>query len=185
MNVSSNNSNGTDDINVEVPTDSYERLPGWKGTLQAINDKWTEAEKMGLYLFMIILCGTAFTQWILRNFFSAGYVWIDEIIKYPTLWAGFIGASIATSRVSHFRIDLVRLVKNRNIVNKIRALSYFAAVVFCVVFAYATIDYISTLIEYDEKDYYGFAVWPVYTVVFYFYLMTGSRFFLMGIFKLV
>ncbi len=183
--INSNNPIENGELDIEIPEVIYEKLPGWKGKLQEMNDKLVTMEKFALFFFIIMLCSTAFLQWILRSFFSSGYVWLDELIKYSTLWAGFIGASIATSRVAHFRIDLIRMIKNRTIVNKLRALTYFAAVIFCVIFAYATIDYITTLIEYNEKDYYGYPVWPIFTVVFYFYTVTGSRYLLMGIFKLV
>ncbi len=182
--MSDKNVHENDVLDIEISEDVYSRLPGWKGKLQAMNEWWTKVENIALFVFLGILCSTLLLQWILRFFFTAGYVWMDEIMKYATLWAGFIGASIATSRVAHFRIDLVRLISNRNIVNKIRALTYFAIVIFCVIFAYATIDYVTTLIEYNEVDYYGLPLWPVFTVVFYFYTITAVRYFLMGIFKL-
>ena len=178
------NSNGNNTIDIEISTDTYDKLSGWKGKLQSINDKLTKVEIAGLLLFLGILCATLFLQWILRFFFKMGYPWMDEIMKYSTLWAGFFGASIATSRVAHFRIDLIRLVHNKNIVNRVRAITYFAIVVFCVIFAYATIDYVLTLIDFSEVDYYGYPVWPVFIIVFYFYTITAVRFFLMGIFKI-
>lgn len=179
-----NNVNGNESIDIEISTpDTYEKLPGWKGKLQAMNDAITRVEYGALYVFLGILCTTLFLQWFLRFFFLAGYIWIDELIKYSTLWSAFIGASVATSRVSHFRIDFVRLIKNRNIANRVRAVTYFMTLLFCLVFAYATFDYILTLMEFGEIEHYGFKIWPVFLVLFYFYLISGARFLLMAIFK--
>ena len=176
------NGNGDREIDVQVET-TYEKLPGWKGKLQSMNDVLTKVESAGLILFLFILCLTLFIQWALRFFFTLGYPWMDEIMKYSTLWAGFLGACIATTRVAHFRVDLVRIIKSRNAVNRIRAFTYFFSVLFCIVFLYATMDYITTIIGYKEVDFYGYPVWPVYIIVFYFYLVSAARFLLMAIFK--
>lgn len=182
--MSENNNNRNDVINIEAPIEIHEKLPGWKGRLQGMNDVLTKVETVGLLIFLGILCLTLLTQWIMRFFFTLGYTWMDEIMKYSTLWAGFLGASMATTRVAHFRIDLVRIIKSRNAVNRIRAFTYLFSVIFCIVFTYASIDYITTLIEYKEVDFYGFPMWPVFIVVFYFYLVSAARFLLMAIFKI-
>jgi C4-dicarboxylate transporter DctQ subunit len=64
-----------------------------------------------LFSLMIVL---AFTQVVLRNFFSVGLVWGDPILRNAVLWLGFIGASLATQQDKHIRIDLAgRFLKPR------------------------------------------------------------------------
>jgi C4-dicarboxylate transporter, DctQ subunit len=64
-----------------------------------------------LFSLMIVL---AFTQVVLRNFFSVGLVWGDPILRNAVLWLGFIGASLATQQDKHIRIDLLgRYLKPR------------------------------------------------------------------------
>ncbi|MCU0821988.1 MAG: TRAP transporter small permease [Spirochaetes bacterium] len=182
--MAENNVNGNGSQDIEIQVDTYEKLPGWKGNLQNMNDILTKVESACMIIFLCILCLTLFTQWVLRFFFTLGYPWMDEIMKYATLWSGFLGASIATTKVAHFRIDLVRMLKSRNAVNRIRAWTYFMAVIFCGVFVYATITYMCTLFKDKEVDFYGLPTWPVFLVVLYFYLVSGARFLLMTIFKL-
>jgi TRAP-type C4-dicarboxylate transport system permease small subunit len=56
----------------------------------------------------------AFLQVILRNFFSAGFIWGDILLRHLVLWLGFIGAAIAVEREKHISIDIIgRIVPPR------------------------------------------------------------------------
>ncbi len=54
--------------------------------------------------FMILL---AFLQIVLRNFFSTGLDWGDQLLRNLVLWIGFIGATLATKEGKHINIDIV------------------------------------------------------------------------------
>ncbi len=53
---------------------------------------------------MILL---SFSQIIMRNFFSVGFVWGDPFLRYMVLWVGLLGAMVATREYNHINIDLV------------------------------------------------------------------------------
>jgi len=53
---------------------------------------------------MIVL---AFTQVILRNFFSSGFLWADPFLRHIVLWIGFLGGSLATQQEKHINLDIV------------------------------------------------------------------------------
>ncbi len=62
-------------------------------------------------IFIIIslttMIGIAFVQVILRNFFSTGLMWADELTRHLVLWVGFIAASLATREGRHINIDIL------------------------------------------------------------------------------
>ena len=58
-----------------------------------------------LVLFLGSMVLLAFTQVVLRNFFETGFVWADTIVRHLVLWAGFMGAALATSEERHISID--------------------------------------------------------------------------------
>ena len=58
----------------------------------------------GLLGAMILLAGL---QILLRNFFDAGLLWIDPLLRILVLWLGLLGAAVATRRDRHIRIDLL------------------------------------------------------------------------------
>ena len=51
---------------------------------------------------------------VLRNFFDHGIIWIDPLLRVLVLWAGLIGATVASRDNKHIRIDLIsRLFSKR------------------------------------------------------------------------
>ena len=59
---------------------------------------------VGLLTAMILLAGL---QILLRNFFDAGLLWIDPLLRILVLWLGLLGAAVATRSDRHIRIDLL------------------------------------------------------------------------------
>ncbi len=58
----------------------------------------------GLLGAMILLAGL---QILLRNFFDAGLLWVDPLLRILVLWLGLLGAAVATRHDRHIRIDLL------------------------------------------------------------------------------
>lgn len=55
-----------------------------------------------------------FTNVILRYIFKSSSSWIEEVVRYITIWFTFIGAAICFKRSSHMGIDLIlTLTKGR------------------------------------------------------------------------
>ncbi len=67
-----------------------------------------------LVLFLGIMVVLSFTQVILRNVFSTGFLWGDPLVRHMVLWVGFLGAAIATHEERHISIDaLTRFLSPR------------------------------------------------------------------------
>jgi len=58
--------------------------------------------------FLGLLVVLAFLQVVLRDIFSAGFLWADILLRHLMLWIGFLGAAIATSENRHINIDALR-----------------------------------------------------------------------------
>lgn len=157
---------------------------GWKGWVRRFVEALLTLEKTLLYLSLYAMCLGAIAQWPLRAFFEISLNWVNEGTTFAMLWAGFLGASIASSRLEHFQIDLVRFVKEP-LRGWIRALSYLIAALFFIIFAYASFGYIGMLIRYHETShFYDYPIWPIYTVVAYFYLSSALKFFLAALLRI-
>jgi TRAP-type C4-dicarboxylate transport system permease small subunit len=74
-------------------------------------------ENLEKWLFVILLGSLvtfAVLQIILRNFFSTGLVWGDDLLRHGVLWISILGASRATLEKKHIRIDLLpRIMPSR------------------------------------------------------------------------
>jgi TRAP-type C4-dicarboxylate transport system permease small subunit len=64
-------------------------------------------EQALLVVLLSVLILIAFSQIILRNFFSTGIAWGDALVRSLVLWTGFIGATIAAREGQHISIDVV------------------------------------------------------------------------------
>ena len=58
-------------------------------------------------LLISFIAGFAVLQIVLRNFFSTGIVWGDDLLRHGVLWLSILGASRATFEKKHIRIDLL------------------------------------------------------------------------------
>ncbi len=157
---------------------------GWKAQIRAFNGRVMAIEKGLLYLTLYAMCLGALAQWFLRAFFKTGFNWVNEGTTFSMLWAGFLGACLASTRLEHFSIDLVRFIQRPRLRRVVRALSYLIASGFFLIFSYASICYILMLVRFHETShYYDYPIWPFYLVVAYFYVSSACRFFLTALLK--
>jgi TRAP-type C4-dicarboxylate transport system permease small subunit len=60
-----------------------------------------------LVLLFAALLGLSGTQIVLRNVFSSGLFWADELVRLLVLWLAVVGALAATRDRRHIAIDLI------------------------------------------------------------------------------
>lgn len=83
------------------------------GALRTLEDLLSRLERALLYTVFAALVVLAFLQVVLR-FFSYGFIWADVLLRMLVLWAGFLGAAIASREERHFAVDaLARLLPAR------------------------------------------------------------------------
>lgn len=64
-------------------------------------------ENVALISLLLSLIGLACTQILLRNVFSMGFSWIDELVRIILLWLAMVGAVAATRDHKQIAIDLL------------------------------------------------------------------------------
>jgi len=110
-----------------------------------------------LFSVMILL---AFSQVILRNFFSVGVVWADPFLRLSVLWLGFIGASLATQHDKHIRIDLVGRFLSPRTAAMVSVLTGLFTTAVCALMASASWTFVANEMEFEDTIFTiaGFAV---------------------------
>jgi C4-dicarboxylate transporter DctQ subunit len=106
--------------------------------------------------FMILI---AFLQIILRNFFSTGLDWGDQLLRNLVLWIGFIGATLATREGKHINIDVVsRWLPSlgKNIVILITHLFSFFV---CCGLTYAALKFIKNEVQMENMTFLNIPAW--------------------------
>ncbi|MCP4605775.1 MAG: TRAP transporter small permease [Proteobacteria bacterium] len=85
-----------------------------KGIIDRIDNAWATFERWLLTAFLLSMITLAFTQVVLRNFFSTGIEWADVTLRHMVLWVGLLGASIAAKENRHLSIDIAsRLIPKK------------------------------------------------------------------------
>ncbi len=55
-----------------------------------------------LALILLAMVLLSFLQVLLRIFFHGGFIWADPLLRHLVLWAGFLGAALASLEQKHF-----------------------------------------------------------------------------------
>jgi len=75
--------------------------------IKALDRAFAHLEEALVVIFLVAMVLIAFIQVILRNFFSTGFSWADELLRHLMLWTGFMAGSLATRQGRHIAIDIV------------------------------------------------------------------------------
>lgn len=59
-----------------------------------------------LCILLAVMVVLACVQIMLRQFFSGGFLWAEPLLRYLVLWAGIIGAVVATRKGKHIAMDV-------------------------------------------------------------------------------
>jgi TRAP-type C4-dicarboxylate transport system permease small subunit len=71
-------------------------------------------EQTLLVALLLAMVGVASLQIFLRILFSSGIVWGDVALRHLVLWAGLVGAMLATRESRHIAIDIIpRILKGK------------------------------------------------------------------------
>jgi TRAP-type C4-dicarboxylate transport system permease small subunit len=110
--------------------------------LGKVGEAFAHLERGILVGLVGLLAGFSLLQIILRNFFSSGLVWTDDLLRHGVLWLSFLGAARATSENKHIRIDLLpRLMPWRGRL-AIAAVSSLFSFLVCLVLFWASMSFI-------------------------------------------
>lgn len=73
-----------------------------------------------------------FANVILRYIFKNSSPWIEEAVRYITIWFTFIGAAICFKRSSHMGIDLILTLTKGRVKKAIEIFGIIASIIFMI-----------------------------------------------------
>lgn len=131
----------------------------WAG-VKRLDDFLANAEGWvvsGILALMILL---AFLQVVLRNVFSFGFAWVEELLRVSVLWVGFVGASLAIKQGRHINIDVLSRTIPTRYKPILQAVMSLVLLGVCLIFLYASVEYIRVEKEFgDVSDQLHTPVW--------------------------
>ena len=123
--------------------------------------------------FMIVM---AFSQIVLRNFFSVGLFWADPMLRHLVLWVGLLGAAIATKDRNHITIDIL----SNYLTGRPKALAEVLKNAFtgtvCGLLTYASVDFFREEYVHGKVIFGNVPVWVAETVLPFAFGLMALRF---------
>lgn len=115
-----------------------------------------------LFTAMMLL---AVGQIALREIFSTGFVWADELIKLMVLWLAMVGSIAASRDNRHIRIDALSHILPKFAVEITRVLvDLFAACVSAII-AWQAWRYLQVEIEYGDTVLVNVPAWTAHAIM--------------------
>ncbi|MDX1516274.1 MAG: TRAP transporter small permease [Woeseiaceae bacterium] len=125
-----------------------------------------------LFGMMLLAVG----QIVLREVFSTGFVWADELVKLILLWLAMVGSIAASRDDRHIRIDALSHLLPPLAVRLSRiVVDAFAAGV-CGVIAWHSFRYLGLEIEFGETVLIDVPMWIAHVIVPLTFALIAYRF---------
>ncbi len=116
-------------------------------------------EKGLIVILLSVMVIMAFSQIILRNFFSTGLSWGEPLIRYLVLWVGFTGAALATREGKHITIELFSVWQSGKAHRLPAAISHFCSTVICSLLTVAAVKFLWFESQMGSKTFFKIPVW--------------------------
>ena len=104
-------------------------------------------------------------QIVLREIFSTGFIWADELVKLLVLWLAMIGSIAASRDNRHIRIDALSHVLPEVGIRVTRVIVDLFAAVVCGAVAWHSYRWTLQEIEFEETVLINTPAWIAHVVV--------------------
>lgn len=155
-------------------TPQHNSLREWFSTLHRL---LIVCEKTILILLLASMILLSFSQVVMRNFFSFGFIWISDVLRAEVIWVTFIGAALATEYKRHIRIDILsRIIRQKPAIRIMDSLAdLFTAGVSTLLFI-AAVQYILLMKPYSTDIlFWKIEEWMIRLVIPYAFAAMAIR----------
>ncbi|MCH8137047.1 MAG: TRAP transporter small permease [Proteobacteria bacterium] len=123
------------------------------------------SENTALVVLLSTMMLLAVAQIVLREVFSTGFIWADELIKLLVLWLAMVGSVAASRDNRHIRIDALSHILPDTAIKLTRILVDLFAVAVCAVIAWFSYQYLLLEIEFEDKVLIDTPAWIAHLIV--------------------
>lgn len=134
------------------------------------------AENAALVTLLTSMMLLAVGQIIMREVFSTGFVWADELVKLMVLWLAMVGSIAAARDDRHIRIDALSHILPELAIKLTRIIVDVFAAVVCAVIAWHTYRYLQLEIEFEDSVLINTPAWIAHLIVPLAFALISYRF---------
>ncbi|MFA7382789.1 MAG: TRAP transporter small permease subunit [Desulfurivibrionaceae bacterium] len=137
-------------------------LAWFSGSIQRISRLLERLEETVLLLLLAAMIVLACVQIALRDIWGSGLSWADPLLRVMVLWAGLLGAVVATKMDKHISIDLASHFLPKGIFCWLRVVRYLFATIVCLVLTWVAIDFVrQEALQGNGQEMAGLASWQL------------------------
>ena len=118
---------------------------------------------LALLLFSLVFIAGG--QILLRNVFSIGLSWTEEMLRILVLWLALAGALAASRGDRHIAIDVLSRFLPGGWVRFMTALTSAFTAAICAILAYQSWSFVSLSREFEDTLLGGLPAWPFQVVL--------------------
>jgi len=122
-------------------------------------------EKGLIVILLSLMVLLAFTQIIMRNFFSSGLSWGEPLVRYLVLWVGFTGAALATREGKHITIELFSVWKSKKAHPLPTAISHLFSAIVCGLLTLAAFKFLLFEAQMGSAAFFSVPVWVPESII--------------------
>jgi TRAP-type C4-dicarboxylate transport system permease small subunit len=138
-----------------------------------------------LVLLMGIMIVLAFAQIILRNFLSISILWADPMIRHLVLWTSLLGATIATRKDKHIKIDaLIRFISPRQ-QTLLNGLSGLFSTLVCALLTWVSVQFVGDEKTFETRTFGDIPTWKLQIIFPLSFGLMALRFFYQAVHNLL
>ena len=115
-----------------------------------LEQKIVKLEKSVLVILVVLMAALSFLQVFLRLFLGKSILWLDPLLRHFVLWAGFLGAALASSLDKHFALDILTGNLNRRKVKVLSTVNKLFTGAVCVVLMIAAVKFVKSEIIFKS-----------------------------------
>ena len=121
----------------------------------------TRTEEVFLCFLLLAMIFLACAQIFLRTFYSSGILWADPLLRYMVVWAGLLGAAVATNQSKHISIDIISHLVPEKFMPWLRVLLNFFSASVCIILTYAAVKFVRDEVLYGGRGILAIPSWAL------------------------
>jgi TRAP-type C4-dicarboxylate transport system permease small subunit len=148
--------------------------------LTSVNRLFVIFDKALVAFVLFNKIGQSFGQVVARNVFSAGFIWIDQVLRLEVLWIAFVGAALAAEYNQHIKIDFIaNIVRSESVKTSIYKFAQLFTFIICFLLFIIASDYIRIVsTDLSSTVIAGIPDWTFRLIIPYCFFIVAIRSFI-------
>ncbi|NND64734.1 MAG: TRAP transporter small permease [Gammaproteobacteria bacterium] len=122
-------------------------------------------ENILLITVLLVMVLVASSQIVLREFFGAGFIWADELLRILVFWLAIVGGMAAARVNRHLRIDALNKLVGARAETAIMIAVSAVVVAVSTLFAWHAVRFVWDAYQFEEQVLGNVPAWPFLTIL--------------------